>query len=187
MQRYFIHLKNSTYTPKDATILLTKARELVEKDIVIRDCRVSKKYIELDTSMSESTDISILVRALEKISPLANYEHIVERHVEKEESIKRAIELFNDEKYWGTHEALEGVWKETPPGSERDLLNGMILVAAAFVHDEKDEREICMSILKRARMKLEGATGMYHGIDMDRFVTLIQNILTTGIIERFTI
>ena len=63
----------------------------------------------------------------------------------------------------------------------------MILVAAAFVHDEKDEREICMSILRRARMKLEGATGMYHGIDMDRFVTLIQNILTTGLIERFTI
>jgi hypothetical protein len=187
LQRYFVHLKNNIYTPKDATVLLTKARELVEKNIVIRDSRVSKKYIEFDTSMPEGMDISDLIRALEKISPLASYERILERHVEKDEAIRRAIELFNEEKYWGTHEALEAVWKETSPGTERDLLNGMILVAAAFVHDEKDEREICLSILRRARKKLEGATGMYHCIDMDRFVALVQNILTTGIIERFTI
>jgi hypothetical protein len=189
LQRYFVHLKNSAYTPKDATVLLTRARELVEKEneVIVRDSRVSKKYIEFDTSVPEGMDISDLVGRLEKISPLASYEHIVERHVEKGEAIKRAIELFNDEKYWGTHEALEAVWKETPAGAERDLLNGVILVAAAFVHDEKYEQEICMSILRRARKKLEGATGRYHGIDMDRFVALVQNILATGIIERFTI
>ncbi|AIF83461.1 hypothetical protein NTE_01394 [Candidatus Nitrososphaera evergladensis SR1] len=188
MQRYFVHLKNSAYTPKDAAVLLARARELADDEkAIVRDSRVSKKYIEFDTSIPDGVDISGLVGRLEKISPLASYEHIVERHVEKGEAIKRAIELFNDEKYWGTHEALEAVWKETPSGQERDLLNGVILVAAAFVHDEKDEREICMSILRRARKKLEGATGKYHGIDMDRFVERVQEILNTGIIERFTI
>ncbi|UVS69240.1 DUF309 domain-containing protein [Nitrososphaera viennensis] len=187
MQRYFVHLKNSAYTPKDATVLLTRARELVGERATVRDSRVSKKYIEFDTSVPDGTDIGDLVGRLEKISPLASYEHIAERHMEKGEAIKRAIELFNDEKYWGTHEALEAVWKETPAGAERDLLNGVILVAAAFVHDEKDEQEICMSILRRARNKLEGATGRYHGIDMDRFVERVQGILNTGVIERFTI
>ncbi|MEO9363384.1 MAG: DUF309 domain-containing protein [Nitrososphaera sp.] len=187
LQRYFVHLKNSAYTPKDATVLLTRARELAGDGAIVRDSRVSKKYIEFDTSIPDGMEIGDLVGRLQKISPLASYEHIVERHVEKEEAIERAIELFNDEKYWGTHEALEAVWKETPAGQERDLLNGIILVAAAFVHDEKDEHEICMSILRRARKKLDGATGRYHGIDIDRFVEKVQGILNMGIVERFTI
>jgi hypothetical protein len=187
LQRYFVHLKNGMYTPKDATVLLTRARELAGEEAIIRDSRVSKKYIEFDTSVPDGTEIGDLVGRLQKISPLASYEHIVERHVEKEEAIERAIELFNEEKYWGTHEALEAVWKETPSGQERDLLNGIILVAAAFVHDEKDEQEICISILRRARKKLDGSTGRYHGIDMDRFVERVQGILNSGVIERFTI
>ena len=55
------------------------------------------------------------------------------------------------------------------------------------MHDEKDEQEICISILRRARKKLDGARGRYHGIDMDRFVELVQGILNSGVIERFTI
>lgn len=187
LQRYFVHLKNGAYTPRDATVLLERARQLVDEGTIVRDSRVSKRYIEFDTSVPDGTEIGDLIGRLEKISPLASYEHIVERHVEKGEAIKRAIELFNDEKYWGTHEALEAVWKETQQGAERDLLNGVILVAAAFVHDEKDEQEICLSILRRAMKKLEGATGRYHGIDMDRFAGKVQGILDMGIIERFTI
>ncbi len=188
MQRYFVHLKNGAYTPKDAVVLLERARKLVaDVGAIVRDSRVSKKYIEFDTNLPDDMEVSDLIGRLEKISPLASYEHIVERRVEKGEAIKRAIELFNEEKYWGTHEALEAVWKETPAGAERDLLNGVILVAAAFVHDEKDEKEICMSILRRARKKLENAAGMYYGIDMDKFVEKVEEILNTGVVERFTI
>jgi predicted hydrolase (HD superfamily) len=79
------------------------------------------------------------------------------------------------------------VWKATPPGRERDLVNGMILVAAALVHDQKDEQDICMSILKRAAKKLDGATGSYHGIDVDRFTKMVHRMLDAGRAERFTI
>jgi hypothetical protein len=186
VKRYFIHLQNREYTPKDATVLLERARELV-RDAIVRDSRVSKKYIEFDTSIPDSMGIDDLVGRLQKISPIASFEHIVEKDMPKDEAIKHAIELFNEEKYWGTHEALEAVWKATPKGSERDLINGIILVAAAFVHDLKDERDICLSILGRAMKKLDGASGSYHGIDMDRFVGLVNRILQTGRIERFTI
>ncbi len=186
MQRYFIHLQNKHYTPKDATVLLKRARELA-RDVIVRDSRVSKKYIEFDTSIPDSMDIDDLVGRLQKISPLASVEHIVEKEMPKDETIRHAIELFNEEKYWGTHEALEAVWKATPRGKERDLINGIILVAAAFVHDLKDEREICLSILGRAMKKLDGASGTYHGIDIDRLVGLVRRILQTGKIERFTI
>ena len=186
MQRYLVHLQNRSYTPKDATTLLYRARELAGSEVIIRDTRVSKKYIEFDASVPDGMGASELAGRLEKISPLASSEHIVERHMGKEQAIKRAVDLFNDEKYWGAHEALEGVWKGAQ-GDEKSILNGIILVAAAFVHDEKDEQEICLSILQRARKKLEGTGGMYHGIDVDRIADLISKIINSGRIERFTI
>ena len=181
-----VHLQNRSYTPKDATTLLYMARELVGSEVVIRDARVSKKYIEFDASVPDGMDAGELAGRLEKISPLASSEHIVERHMGKEEAIKHAIEMFNDEKYWGAHEALEGVWKGAR-GDEKSILNGIILVAAAFVHDEKDEPEICLSILQRARKKLERTGGLYQGIDVDRVADLISKIINSGRIERFTI
>jgi hypothetical protein len=181
-----VHLQNRSYTPKDASALLYRARELVGLEVVVRDVRVSKKYIEFDTSMPDDMDTGDLTARLEKISPLASCEHIVERHMGKDEAIKHAVELFNEEKYWGAHEALEGVWK-TAEGVEKTILNGIILVAAAFVHDEKDEPETCLSILRRARKKLDGTGGMYHGIDVDRVADQISKIIDSGRIERFTI
>jgi len=181
-----VHLQNKSYTPKDATTLLYKARELVEPEIILRDVRVSRKYVELDTSIPDGMDLNTLVSKLSKISPLANYEHIIERHMRKDEAIEQAVKLFNDEKYWGAHEALESIWKGST-GSERSTLNGIILVAAAFVHDEKDEQEICLSILERARKKLEGAGSIYYGIDVGRIDDLISRILKSRRIERFTI
>jgi hypothetical protein len=181
-----VHLHNRSHTSKDATTLLYRARELAGSEVVVRDARVSKKYIEFDASIPDGMDARELTGRLEEISPLASCEHIVERHMGKDEAIDHAVRLFNDEKYWGAHEALEGVWKGAA-GSEKSILNGIILVAAAFVHDEKDEQDICLSILQRARKKLGGASGMYHGIDIDRVVDLISKIINSGRIERFTI
>lgn len=181
-----VHLQNRAHTPKDATTLLYRARELAGPDVTIRDSRVSRKYVEFDASIPDGMDVGELAGRLEAISPLAGYEHIVERHMEKGEAIERAVELFNDEKYWGTHEALEGVWKGAG-GEEKSILNGIILVAAAFVHDQKDEPEICLSILQRAKKKFEGTGGMYHGIDVGRISDLVSKMIDSGRIERFTI
>ena len=181
-----VHLHNRTHASKDSTNLLYQARALVSSDVIVRDVRVSRKYIEFDASVPDGTTADELVQRLVAISPLASYEHIVERHEGKIEAIKRAAELFNDEKYWSAHEALEGVWKGAS-GNEKSVLNGIILVAAAFVHDEKDEPEVCLSILERARKKLEGTGGKYHGIDIDRTKDRISEIINSGKITRFTI
>jgi uncharacterized protein len=187
MQRYMIHLQNKSHTARDATVLLYLARELVEgSEVIVRDARVSKKYIEFDTSIPDRAAIDDIVGRLEPISSISSYEHIIERHMEKEQAIKHAVQLFNDEKYWGAHEALESVWKGTS-GSEKSILNGIILVAAAFVHDEKDEPGICLSILERAMKKLDGAGGTYHGIDVGRIAELTAKIINSRKIERFTI
>jgi hypothetical protein len=187
MKRYMVHLQNTLpYTPKDATALLRRARELVEPKGSVRDARISKKYIEFDTSISEDMDVKKIIIRLEAIAPLASYEQIIERHMEKDVAIRRAVQLFNDEKYWEAHEGLEYVWKNTT-GIEKEILNGIILIAAAFVHDEKDEQDVCISILQRARKKLYRASGIYHGIDINRIADMISEIINTGRVERFTI
>ena len=67
------------------------------------------------------------------------------------------------------------------------LLNGIILVAAALVHYQKNENEICLSIFCRALEKIGNATGKYHKIDIDALRNKISNMIRTGIIETFTI
>jgi uncharacterized protein len=182
-----LHLQNTVlYTPKHATILLQRARELVEPEASIQDARISKKYIEFDTSISYSIDVKTIICRLEAIAPLASYDEIVERHMEKDRAIARAIQLFNDERYWEAHEVLEYIWKNAK-GVEREILNGIILVAAAFVHDEKDEPDVCISILRRARKKLDQASGNYYGINTNRIADMISDIIDTGKVNRFTI
>ena len=182
-----LHLQNTVqYTPKHATTLLQRARELVEPEASIRDTRISKKYIEFDTGIPDSMDIKTIIVRLETIAPLASYEEILERHMEKDKAIARAVQLFNDERYWEAHEVLEYLWKNSK-GVEREILNGIILVAAAFVHDEKDESDVCISILRRARKKLDHAIGNYHGINTNRIADMVSEIIDTGKVNRFTI
>jgi hypothetical protein len=183
-----LHLQNTVpYTPKHASTLLQRARELVEPEASIRDARISKKYIEFDTSVSEGTNVKTIIARIESIAPLAGYEEIVERHMEKDKAIARAVQLFNDERYWEAHEALEYIWKNAT-GTEKQILNGIILVAAAFVHEEKDESDVCISILYRARKKLDPARGKnYYGININRIADMISDIINSGKVYRFTI
>src|SRR5690242_20515215 len=103
----------------------------------------------------------------------------------KEEAFKTARSLFNQEKYWATHEVLESVWKNLK-GDERDLVNGIILIAAAFVHAQKDESEICISILKRAIRKLSKSDDfrVYYEIDICKIKDLVTKIIETHRLER---
>ena len=187
MKRYMLHLHNTMpYTPKDATSLLQRTRELVESEVTIRDARISKKYIEFDTGVPVDMDVKAIVTRLEAIAPLASYDEVIERHMEKDKALERAVKLFNDEKYWEAHEVLEYVWKNAN-GIEKEILNGIILVAAAFVHDEKDEQAVCISILQRARKKFDQASSNYYGIDINGIADMISKIINTRKVERFTI
>lgn len=187
MQRYIIHLKNQNYIPRQANWLLNRARSLVSDiGVIVRDTRVASKHVEFDTSVPEKSDIEEILRRFSTISPLSEYELLVEKQMEKHEAMRKARDLFNNEKYWGTHEVLESVWKGAHH-EEKDLLNGIILIAAALVHDEKDESSICIAILSRAMKKLSQANGFYFGMDLDEIKRRVLRIIETGKIKRFTI
>ena len=158
MVRYMLHLVNQGYTPQNAKQLLGDARQMCSRmDIIIRDCRVSVKCVEFDISLNTKTTDELVERLL-PIGQLERANLITEEYTPKDDAIKLGIEYFNAQRFWECHEVLEGVWKKCS-GSEKDLVQGIILVAAAFVHHQKFEDDICSSIFSRALEKLNNRRG----------------------------
>ena len=185
--RYMVYLENDKYLPEDANSILSMSRNILKDyKIIIRDVRVASHFLELDMSIPSSLDLEKIKSRLRKIGTMTEIDKIVEVELDKKVSLELARQLFNTEKYWKTHEILEGVWKHTE-GDERALLNGIILVAAALVHYQKGEHDTCISIMKRALDKLRRAYGHYHDIDVDLIKTNVMNIINSTKISRFNI
>ena len=181
-----LHLKNENYIPKDAPDLLHQSRELSSgMDATIRDTRVSRKFLEFDVSI-EQENLDELLTKMKPLGDLDHVKHVVEEEIPKEDAIKDGISYFNDERFWECHEVFEGVWKKCYEG-EKDLVQGIILVAAALVHYQKNENQICISILNRALDKLANATGLYHNIDMDGLRNKVNEIIISQKIITFLI
>ena len=186
MDRFMVHLKNLRYLPSDAPMLLTKADKLTSgMNRIIRDMRVSSKYLEFDVSVDKE-QLDVIVEKLESLGPLDHAKHVIEEKMEKEEAIIQAKDYFNNERFWECHEVLEGVWKNTRQG-EKELVQGIILVAAALVHYQKNETDICLSILKRTVEKFSNASSKYYSIDVDLIRKKIAEMISTKKMETFTI
>jgi len=187
LHRYMAYLKNEGFGPKDARLLLSKARQIVEKyDILIRDVRVSNRFIEFDISLGNVEDLEKIRSIFSFIGQYVDGYKVVEKDLKIEESLILAKKFFNEEKYWITHELLEGVWKKAY-GDEKDLLNGLILVAAALVHYQKNEKDIALSIMRRALKKLAAANEKYFGIDIVSIKSQVSEMVKSSIIENFRI
>ena len=188
LYRYMVYLDNPQFVPIDADLILKKSRELTNSlDIIIRDCRIASDFIELDLSIEKKEIIDKILNLLKKISSIKEIIEVKERHLSKEEAITRAIVFFNDEKYWWSHEALEMVWKEAS-GHEKQLLNGLILICAALVHFQKNENNICFSILERSMVKFVNVKDSnYYGINIHKIKILITQILENKKILKFKI
>lgn len=186
--RFMVYLYNQQFVPSDANLILKKTRELTHsRGIIIRDCRISTKFIELDISIPKKENVEKVLNFFKTISPIKELIEVKERHLTKNEAINNAIVLFNEEKYWWSHEALEMIWKASK-GEEKQLLNGLILVCAAFVHNQKDEHNVSLSILERSMIKFSTVKeSIYYGINIDEIKTRITKILQNKKIVQFKI
>jgi len=186
LSRYMVYLENVKYLPEDANSILSISRNILQEyKIIIRDVRVASFFLELDMSILPS-ELEKVKSKLTQIGSVMEIDRIVEIELDKTVSLELARQLFNNEKYWKTHEVLEGIWKHTQ-GDERSLLNGIILVAAALVHYQKGEHAICISIMKRALDKLHGVSGNYYDIDLDILKNQLKSIVNSAEISRFKI
>ncbi len=162
-----LHFKNTKYGPEHSREIIYNARDLTsDLDVSVRVARISKKFVEIDVGV-EKGDLDTLVEKLSPIGPIDNIRHVFEEEIEKEQGITDGIFYFNNERFWESHEAFEGVGKQCF-GREKEILQGIILFAVAFAHAQEDELSIGIGMLQRVLEKLGTSPSMYHSIDIDR-------------------
>ena len=167
MERYLLHFKNEKYLPQNCRELAYMARDLAsDMNVSVRLARVASKFIEFDVA-SEKADLDPLIERLAPIGEVDNVRHVVEEHIDKDKGIRDGIFYYNNERFWECHEAFEGVWNQCY-GREKELVQGIILVAVAFAHEQENEENIGIGMLKRALEKLGTSPSMYYSIDVDR-------------------
>ena len=134
--------------------------------------------LELDVFCPSKADFDLFTSA---VRPLASLEFARDPNVAppyrtEEDLLREAREMFNSERYWECHEVLEGLWRQKK-GEEKRLLQGMILVCAAFVHHQKGEEDVALGVMRRAADQLEYASDSYGGFDVLGMKRNVQNLL----------
>jgi len=186
VERYLLHFKNETYSPQDCRELSHRARDLAsDMNVSVRLARVATKFIEFDVA-AEKADLDTLVEKLSPIGEIDNIRHVVEEHLDKDKGLEDGIFYFNNERFWECHEAFEGVWKQCY-GREKELVQGIILLAVAFAHSQKNDYLIGIGMLGRALEKLGNSPTIYHNIDVDRIRTKIAEMQKSNTLVIFEI
>jgi predicted metal-dependent hydrolase len=79
--------------------------------------------------------------------------------------LQLGIDLYNAGHYWNAHEAWEEVWLEADR-ADRNFYQGLIQVAAAFVHVTRNRYPGAVKLLGDGIAKLERYPGGFMGVDI---------------------
>ena len=90
-----------------------------------------------------------------------------------EHGIAEGIHLFNRQRYFDAHEALEAEWLKAK-GRQKTFLHGLIQVAAAFHHHTRGNRAGFRSLLEKGCAKLERFEAEVEGLDLARLMLEIR-------------
>lgn len=184
--RYLVYLENyGKFTGDGSKKLLKFFQSIVlnHSQLEIRDLRVSSYFMELDLGTSHQINLDDnnwpIIQSLTRFGYLLRIEEISEHetNLSVNESLNVAILLFNMERFWKSHEVLEQVWKKAL-GQEKALLNGIILVDAAFVHLQKGEYDVYFSILLRCLEKFENAPDFFYNVNLKNLIEHVKIILS---------
>jgi uncharacterized protein len=176
--RYLVRLTNDrAYSPKDVRALQEKIRTLLGSQEKIGNLRVSTSAIEFDL-FEDQADLEQSKNELEsrfsKVITLRPIENRASTRNE-DETLREGVKLFNEERFWEAHEVLEEIWHPAT-GEDRNIIQGLILTAAALVHYQKDEASVCISILGRAFEKL-GPANDFRDLNIRRLRSEIRKII----------
>ena len=123
--------------------------------------------------MTKATNLTVTQRGRAKAyRPLAA--------VERSDALRAGLAAYERGYFFLAHETLEPAWMGTDDPAERDLHQGLIKLAAAFVHATRGNRLGIEKNLRGARELLAGGieAGAREGIDVPRIVTAIDDRLT---------
>lgn len=83
------------------------------------------------------------------------------------------FELFNRQKYFEAHEVLEHIWLKDRHGPNGAFYKGLIQLAGAFVHLQKNRPGPAAALFKLARTNLEKYSARHEHLDVASVLQLI--------------
>lgn len=81
---------------------------------------------------------------------------------------RRAVELFNQGRFWDAHEALERIWRSVSDEGEAMVLQGLIQAAAALLHLQRGNSHGMRVVGEAALQKLAGPQHQAVEFDTER-------------------
>ena len=189
MARFLVRLENKNgHAPQETSKIAERVRNLLGSRNSIGHLRVSRKAVEFDLFASDQADLAAKKAVLEEkvarvltVKPL----DVLPKPREKLEVLREGISLFNEERFWECHEVLEQIW-HLAHGVERSTIQGLILTAAALVHHQKGEDDVCLRMLRKAFDKL-GSQNVYEAVDLKHVRAQIQEMIASKNPKPFTI
>jgi hypothetical protein len=191
LHRYLVRLENKkNYFAKQTLPLMIEFRKKVDKiGTVVKNMRITGVAIEFDLYANDTPSMEKSIRELsqEYGDVLLGRDLTAEEtsfptlYHDKEETVKESVQLFNEERYWECHEALEQIWRRETNPTEKALQQGVILSASALVHAQKDEDAICIGMIPSALARLNKWTqSSYYSLNVDLLKKSMETILNTG-------
>jgi hypothetical protein len=144
--------------------------------------------LEVDVFTASVPDFEVFLAAIEPLSKVEVAKNLdeVPPFKPKEEVLEDAIGLFNSERYWECHETLESVWRPAK-GDEKKLVQAIILVCAALVHEQRGELDVALGIYGRALPQIAWPERKYHSIDIPNLRKNVERSLAKGELAPFKI
>lgn len=174
------------YSPRDVERVASTIRKSLGSRESASHFRVATDALEFNMSARDQIELDDRQRRLTQDQFKIVSVKLLDtppKTVHKEEALAEGVRLFNEERFWECHEVLEQAW-HVSRGVERDAIQSIILTAAAFVHYQKGEEEICLSIMKRARAKMASAK-TYETVNLEGLEKNIDEILSSDRIRLF--
>lgn len=188
--RYLIRLANDgTAISLEQNLLLNKIRNLIAplqgKAI---NLRVTPTALEFDLFIAPAAETRPYIDLLKGMGKLLTCKRldIPPAAIDPVAVVTEARQLFNEQRFWEVHEVLEGLWKELH-GAEKDLVQGLIIAAAALVHVQKNEPNSVWSMLGDAMRRLKNQPDHYLGWNVKKFRDHFARVLVAKKIDLPTV
>jgi predicted metal-dependent hydrolase len=83
------------------------------------------------------------------------------------------FDCFNRQLFYEAHDVLEDLWLVDRKGTDGDFYKGLIQLAGAFVHLQKNRLKPSAALFKLARLNLEKYPARHHHLDLEMVQALI--------------
>ena len=91
-------------------------------------------------------------------------------------SFKDALNLFNSQKWYEAHDALEDIWNELD-GDERQIIQGILQVSVSQFHLNKCNNNGAIILLGEGLGRIKKRSNINLGVDLHSFCISLEKLL----------